>query len=203
MDTYPDLGISYDPDAATAELQTYLDEYGLTADQLTLTLMYNTSAFHESIAQAAQQMWADVLGVYVELVSQEFSEYLNILNSPETPQIWRLGWCGDYPDANAFIHEALAVGGARNGTDGAGNPIGGLMWWNDYFEELVAVAAVETDPDSRVELYAQAENILVNQDAVIIPIYWYTRNTLTKPYVQRTFGIDGREAYEKWDILPH
>jgi oligopeptide transport system substrate-binding protein len=77
------------------------------------------------------------------------------------------------------------------------------MWWNDYFEELVAVAAVETDPDSRVELYAQAENILVNQDAVIIPIYWYTRNTLTKPYVQRTFGIDGREAYEKWDILPH
>ena len=74
------------------------------------------------------------------------------------------------------------------------------MCIRDRFEELVKQAAVEQDPAKRVDLYAQAEDILVNTDAAIAPIYWYTRNTVTKPYVQRTFSVSGHEALEKWDV---
>jgi len=42
--------------------------------------------------------------------------------------------------------------------------------------------------------------MLVWDEAAIIPIYWYSRNTGTKPYVTRTFGSAGQEAIEKWDI---
>ena len=35
MDDHPDLGIKYDPAAAKADLQAYLDEKGMTADHLT------------------------------------------------------------------------------------------------------------------------------------------------------------------------
>ena len=36
---------------------------------------------------------------------------------------------------------------------------------------------------------------------MIIPLYWYTRLALTKPYVQRTYSVaSGDERYEKWDI---
>ncbi|NTW43229.1 MAG: hypothetical protein HGB14_02070, partial [Anaerolineaceae bacterium] len=41
---------------------------------------------------------------------------------------------------------------------------------------------------------------LVYDDAVIAPIYWYTRNTLTKPYLTRTFSTGGHEHIEKWDV---
>jgi len=203
MDTHPDLGIKYDPEAAKAELQSYLDETGQTADQLDLTLMFNTSSGHQTIAEAIQQMWASTLGVNVQLINQEWAVYLDTIDSLDTPQIWRLGWCQDYPDENNFIREVFAYGGQSNSTDAAGNPSGGVMWKNDTFEELVAQAAVELDPAVRLDLYAQAEEILVDTDAAMIPIYWYSRNTVTKPYVQRTFGSAGQEALHDWDILAH
>jgi oligopeptide transport system substrate-binding protein len=40
-------------------------------------------------------------------------------------------------------------------------------------------------------------------DAIMIPIYWYTDLDLTKPYIVRTYGSTGKQSFEKWDILPH
>lgn len=202
MADHPDLGVHFDPEAARASLQEYLDETGQTADQLNITLMFNTSSGHQRIAEAIQQMWAENLGINVQLTNQEWAVYLDTIKDPvATPQIWRLGWCQDYPDANNFIREVFAVGGSAN-PNGAGG--GGVGWENPVFEELVVQAAREQDPAARVELYAQAEQILVYEDAVMIPLYWYTRNTLTRPYVTRTFSVlGGLEHIEKWDIAPH
>lgn len=199
MATHPDLGVKYNPTAAQAELASYLAEKGLTADQLDLTLMFNTSSGHQRIAEAIQQMWKSVLGVNVKLVNQEWAVYLDTIKSVNTPQIWRLGWCLDYPDANNFTREVFASGGSSNPVKN-GVMQGGVMWYNREFETLVRQAAVETDPAKRVELYAQAEQILVYTDAVIIPIYWYSRNTVTKPYVTRTFSAGGHEIFAKWSL---
>jgi oligopeptide transport system substrate-binding protein len=202
MEDHPDLGIKSDPEAAKAELQSYLDEKGLTAESLDLTLMFNTSSGHQMIAEALQQMWKDTLGVNVKLVNQEWAVYLETVKGASTPQIWRMGWCPDYPDANNYDREVFSANGSSNPyTDG--KPSGGIFWFNQKYEDLMNQAAVETDVVKRVDLYAQAEQILVYEDAAIIPIYWYARNTCTKPYVVRTFGTGGQEAYEKWDILPH
>lgn len=202
MADHPDLGIKSDAAAAKAELQSYLDETGQTADQLDLTLMFNTSSGHQSIAEAIQQMWKDALGVNVKVVNQEWAVFLETIKGAATPQIWRLGWCQDYPDANNFDREVFAANGSSNPyTNGA--PSGGIFWNNQAYEDLVNEAAVEADPAARVELYAQAEDILVNTDAVIIPIYWYTSLEMTRPYIERTYGSTSREAFEKWDILAH
>ena len=61
-------------------------------------------------------------------------------------------------------------------------------------------AAAETVPQKRDDLYVEAETILVDEDAVIIPIYWYTLVEITKPNVTRTYGMGGQQAYEKWSI---
>jgi hypothetical protein len=50
------------------------------------------------------------------------------------------------------------------------------------------------------DLYAQAEHILVNTDAVKVPLFWYIFPTLTKPYVTRTPPAAGFDHVEKWDI---
>jgi oligopeptide transport system substrate-binding protein len=198
---HPDLGVKFDAAAAKAELQSYLDEKKMTADQLDLSLMFNTSSGHQKIAEAIQQMWKDNLGVNVKLVNQEWKVYLETVKSTETPQIWRLGWCQDYPDANNFIRENFAVNGSANPADESGKPMGGVNYDNPIFQQGLLDAAKEQDPAKRVEMYAALEQTLVYDDAVIIPIYWYTRVSTTKSYVTRTFSVlGGLEHVEKWDI---
>jgi oligopeptide transport system substrate-binding protein len=194
---HPDLGIKFDAAKAKAELDAYLKEKNLTVDKLDITLMFNTNSGHQKIAETIQQMWKTNLGLDVKLSNQEWKVYLNTIKDPKnTPQVWRIGWCQDYPDANNFDREDVGFGGSANLTNG-----GGLNWKDEAYEKLILDAARELDPAKRVDLYAQAEDILVNQDAAIIPIYWYTRVTMTKPYVTRTFSSSsGNEAIEKWDI---
>jgi oligopeptide transport system substrate-binding protein len=193
---YPDLGVKYDPAQARQLLDEYLKAKGITAGKLDLTLMYDTNEDHKRIAEAIQNMWKTNLGIDVKLVSQEFKVFLDTTSDPQnTPQIFRDGWNLDYPDANNFDREAVAFGGSRNPKEG-----GALDWKNDRYEELVKQAAVEMDLKKRTDLYAQAEKILVWDDAVLAPIYWYTRVQLTKPNVARTYANTGDERYEKWDV---
>jgi oligopeptide transport system substrate-binding protein len=163
--------------------------------------MFNTHSGHQKICEAVQQMWKDNLGINVKLTNQEFRVYLQTLLTKDAPQVWHAGWNLDYPDANNFTREVFAVGGSRNPAE-KGMPVGGVQWKNDKFEELVKKAAVEMDPAKRVELYAQAEQILVYDDAVIIPIYWYTNVQMTQPWIKRTFSVQSpSERYEKWEVL--
>ncbi len=194
---FPDLGVKFDPEAAKADLQSYLDEKGLTLDQLDITLMFNTSSGHQQIAEAIQQMWKDNLNLDVKITSQEWQVYLKTIRDPEnTPQIYRLGWCQDYPDANNFIREVFVKGGSANTAEG-----GGVNYDNPTFEEMVVAAAREQDPAKRVQMYADAEELFVKTDAVIAPIYWYTSVAVTKPNIERTFSVlGGKQAYNKWDI---
>jgi oligopeptide transport system substrate-binding protein len=71
---------------------------------------------------------------------------------------------------------------------------------SEEYDKLVDDAAIETDEATRHDMYIQAEKMLVEDEAAIIPIYWYTQVDLTKPAVTRTFGTGGQEAYEKWTI---
>jgi oligopeptide transport system substrate-binding protein len=193
---YPDLGIKYDVAKAKEELNSYLTEKGTTADQLDLTLMFNTSSGHQKIAEAIQQMWKDNLGLDVKVVNQEWKVYLVTTKDPvATPQIFRMGWCMDYPDANNWDKDVAAFGGSQNPREG-----GGFNWKNDQYEQLVTDAAKELDPAKRTALYAEAEDILVSKDAVMAPIYWYTNLDMTKPTVSRTYSADGHERFEKWDV---
>jgi oligopeptide transport system substrate-binding protein len=202
MADHPDLGIKSDPVAAKADLQSYLDEKKLTVDQIDITIMFNTSSGHQKIAEAIQQMWKDTLGINAKLVNQEWAVYLATVKGADTPQVWRMGWCPDYPDINNYDNEVFGPNGSSNPYT-AGKPSGGIFWQSQEYQDLMKAGAVETDNTKRVEIYAKAEQLLVYGDAVIIPIYWYARNTTTKPYVVRTFGTGGQEEFAKWDILPH
>jgi len=62
-------------------------------------------------------------------------------------------------------------------------------------------AAREQDPDARKALYKQAEEILVETDAVIMPLYYHAAAVLTKPYLQRTYPTLGAPDISTWRIL--
>ncbi len=163
--------------------------YG-SPDQLPeITFMTNQVEGHVRIAEAIQQMLKENLGVDMNIVTQEWKVYLETLDE-DPPQMFRLGWSQDYPDADNFLRGVFRSDSPNNHT----------KWGNPEFDRLVDEAARETDPAKRKELYRQAEEILIEQDVAIIPLYWYTKVEITKPYVNRTYSLIGNEAFEKWTL---
>jgi oligopeptide transport system substrate-binding protein len=134
-------------------------------------------------------MWKENLGVEANLVIQEWKVFLETLDE-DPPQVWRLGWCSDYPDASNFLKDVFRSDSGNNHT----------KWVNEEYDRIVDEAARETDLATRKELYLQAEKILIEDEAVIIPLYWYTEVNLTKPHVTRTYGTGGQESFEKWSL---
>ena len=91
-------------------------------------------------------------------------------------------------------------GGSANPNEGGGIDWGAGEGNYDEFEKIVLAAATESDPAKRTQMYADAEEILVMTDAAIAPIYWYTTVSVTKPYVDRTYGLAGHQEYTTWDM---
>ncbi len=188
---YPNLGVRFDLAAAKKLLSDA--GYSDVAKLGDISLLYNAADSHKKVAEALQSMWKKNLGVEVKIAGQEWKGFQETLQK-DAPQLWRSGWCMDYPDASNFTKELFRTGGlyAR-----------ATSWSSNTFDALVDKAMAETDLKKRTEMYAQAEKILVYDEAAVMPLYWYARNTLTKPYVKRTFAVASQEHFEKWEILPH
>jgi len=183
---YPDLGVKYNPDEAKKELD--LAKKDLGGDIPQLTFAFNDNAGHKAIAEAIQQMWTDNLGITVQLTALDSKTYFTKMNQ-DAAQIYRSGWCKDYSDADDFDNAVFHTGSAQNGTH----------FSNADFDKLVDGARLETDLKKRTDAYAKAEDILVNQQAAMAPIYWYTSNILVKPNVERADTVTGAEVYYLWD----
>jgi oligopeptide transport system substrate-binding protein len=190
LETHPDLGVTYNPELAQEELALALEDLGLaSAADLQLTATYNDSSGHAAILQAIQQMWSDTLGLQVELTAADPTTYFASL-SEEYPQIARAGWCQDYSDANNFAYDVYYSQSTQNDPGFA----------NEEYDALVEQARTETDVEVRRDLYAQAEQIFVVDQAGIAPIYWYSTNYLVRPGVERSPSITGNEIYYNWDV---
>ena len=181
------VGIPYNPTQARQWLADagYPNGQGLPP----ITLWFNTSPGHQAIAEYIRGKWYTTLGVSVTLQSLSWSEYLGQLNNGQF-QIWQLGWCMDYPDANNFLRDAIEH---HRGAYGG--------WYNATYEGLLDQAARTPDTDARKALYKQAEEILVETDAVMIPLYYSVSVVATKPYLERTYGAGGSMDIATWRII--
>ena len=92
------------------------------------------------------------------------------------PQLFFNGWVADYPDPDNFMRVGLEYK-----THG---------WHNDTFARLVGEANRTTDQSKRIELFQQADRILI-QEAAIIPLVYHRWHILAKPWV---IGLTGNQA---------
>lgn len=182
------IGIPYNPTQA----QTWLSDAGYPggAGFPAVTLMYNDSAGHDVIAAYARQNWIDNLGVTVTLDDLPWSEYRDLLNS-DPPQIFRLGWCADHYDAVNFIGEGI-------------NPSFFGGWSNTTYNNLLALAAQAPDESSRVAFYPAVEEIVVETDTIMAPLYYYTNGMATNRHLIRSYSSGGYGGYiEDWILMDH
>lgn len=155
-----------------------------------ITLMLNTNETHRLIADTVVQMWKNNLGVEVGVKEQDWKSYTKTLGE-DPPQIFRMGWCGYVPDAGNFTENVFR----------SGSPDNFVRWSSPRIDQYIADAARETDVAKRRVLYENVERLLVNENAVILPLWWSTRASLTQTNVQRTYAItDGYERLETWSL---
>ncbi|NQU44919.1 peptide ABC transporter substrate-binding protein [bacterium] len=136
-----------------------------------LSLLYNTSESHRSVAEAVQFMWKTHLGVEIELMNQDWKVYLNTVAQLDY-EIARGSWIGDYVDPQNFL-EILA-------SDSPHNRCG---YSNAEYDSLIAQATRFRGREERYALLRRAEEILL-ADAPVAPIYTYASIFLQAPEVK-------------------
>lgn len=113
--------------------------------------------------QFVQWSWENNLNVPVLITVMDGSVYLALLQE-DPPQIWYLRWCTDQPDqqeAYYYLHDGVEPYRIAFGN-----------WQNTTYDGFLAQAIGTPDPDSRKLLYEGAEEILVETDAVMLPMHY-------------------------------
>ncbi len=124
---------------------------------------------NETIAVEPESTGRKNLDVELNLARQEWKVYLNSLNSLDYGiASFQLG--GDYPDPNTFL-DMFVTGNGNNRTG----------WSDPTYDRLIAEAARETDPARRFEILKQAENILINEQVPVCPLYYFVGIQLFDP----------------------
>jgi len=116
--------------------------------------------------------WRRNLGVEVTVRQLEPEAFLYALNQ-EKNELFDNGWIADYPDPQNFL-DVLFRTGEQNNTGGYSNP---------QLDSLLDQASTEQDTNIRLKMYQQAEQIVV-QDAAILPLFFGHNYVLVKPYVK-------------------
>ncbi|MDQ0150461.1 peptide ABC transporter substrate-binding protein [Eubacterium multiforme] len=142
-----------------------------------IELMYNSEGGHKAIMEVIEQNWKDI-GVKVKLTNQEWAVFLNTRQNGDY-QISRHGWSADYTDPMTFLDMWLS-GNAEDKNSWGNND---AHFSNKEYDELIKKAKKEKDNKKRFEYMKKAEEILLEEMAVI-PIYDYTKIHGAQPYVK-------------------
>lgn len=123
--------------------------------------LYIPIPIERSLAIELQSMWAKHLGVQISLKKQEQKIWLNSMRDLDY-HLCRSSWVGDYNDPSTF----LDMFHSSSGNNHSG-------WKNPTYDALLAAAAREGDPTQRNTHFQQAEQLLIRDQAAILPIYFY------------------------------
>ncbi len=124
------------------------------------------------VSEAILYMWEENLGVNISTRQTEFATFLSDLRDGEY-QMFELGWVADYPDPENFLKIQFHSGSDNNYS----------RYANSEVDRLLEEADTEADEATRMSLYQQAEQIIVNE-APWIPLFHDKFSVLIKPYVE-------------------
>jgi ABC-type transport system substrate-binding protein len=126
-----------------------------------------------SYTTAVISMWQDNLGVTIQPVLLDPFIYNDELYSGNIGHIYSSGWCADYPDPQNFLDILYHTGSVQN-----------LSGFSDTaVDTLLEQARSQRDTSTRITLYQQAEQMIVQQAPVVFVSHSVSA-VLVKPRLQ-------------------
>jgi len=167
LDPYP-----FDLASAKEHMTTALAALGVkdAAALGKLKFGFNSGAGHEPRVAFLAEAWRQAFGLETEQIGSDFSVFLQQRTAGEYT-IARDGWGADYPHANNQLGLFVCGGGNND-----------IQYCNPDFDKLMNQAAAEPDQAKQVELYNQAQTILMN-DAALLPLRFGLATYEVQPYV--------------------
>ncbi len=163
-------GLPYDPERARQLLAE--SKYGNSLPPIVYTDAGIGSYIGGDVAAMAQ-MWQQALGVKIMVENLEPNYYYEKIIAGQHGQIFGGGWCADYPDPENFADVLFHTGSTQNTGD----------YSNPVLDALLEQARVEQDITKRIEMYQQAEQIIVDDAPVLFTTHSLSYQ-LVKPYVK-------------------
>ena len=160
-------GIPYDPEAARQLLagSKYADDF----PQVVFSAVDRDGEPTEQV-QFIIAAWEEVLGIEVEVELFETDVYYYSLENV-VGNLWHSGWVADYPDPENFLDLLLS------------SHVFEGKYVNERFDNLVEAARTERDRETRLRMYGEAEQLLIDE-AGIFPLFHIKDYVLVRPRVE-------------------
>lgn len=162
-------GVTFDAQAASDLLDSTGKKGQLDGIKI---LTAGQGAAPDDVLQAITAMWEQNLGITVQVEQEDFGLLQSDLQDKNF-DMFSIGWIADYPDPQNFLEIKFHSGSSNNDT-GYSNP---------EVDDLIDQAAGDVDAQERLDLYQQAEQLIVN-DQPWIPLFYGTSSILVKPNVK-------------------
>lgn len=121
--------------------------------------LYNTREENKMIAEQLQQMWRRSLGVDVRIQNADWDVVMTRTRQNDFVSA-RGSWFGDYLDPLTYLELFQST-----------NPKNGPRFKSEKYDALVESGRYEKDPVKRQQFFIEAEKLLVEDEAVIAPLY--------------------------------
>lgn len=140
------------------------------------------------VAEIAQKMLSENLGISVKIKQMQFAQHLEALETGKS-LFWTSAWIADYPDPENFLN--LLYGGHVPENLSTPCYLNPMRYQNPEFDSIFNLALREIDIAKRYELFRKADQVQIN-DAAILPILYAEYTRLLQPYV-RNFPSNSME----------
>ncbi|WP_337266155.1 ABC transporter substrate-binding protein [Oryzifoliimicrobium ureilyticus] len=182
----------YDPEAAKAALEKAgVKDLKMKVWAMPVSRPYNPNA--RRMAELIQADFAKV-GVGVEIVSYDWTQYLKLAGDPKHDGAVLAGWTGDNGDPDNFLAILLGCDGVGSGNKAA--------WCNKDYDALIKKGAITSDKPERTKLYEEAQVIFkkeapwatIAHSLVSLPMSTKVKGYLMDPLGSHRFdGVDIEE----------
>jgi len=157
-----------------------------------LKLFYDTSDMHLLIARAIKVFLKHFLNIELSIQSMEWQSYMRCISQSDkskVPHIFRFGWTTDYLDANNWLNDAFYYFQSLN------------SWSNKQYDQIILKAAKCTNAEERYLLYQQAEHILIQENASVLPIFFESAQYLVQPRINGWYHMPvGGQHIDRWSF---
>jgi ABC-type transport system substrate-binding protein len=161
-----EIGLPYDPNQALSSLAEagYRPREDPAFPTVGSLIFDGGDAYTENLGA----QWWDNLKVKTTWEFAAIPEYFDRLDQLQ-PHLYLIGWLADYPDPDNFLRVSR-------------HPLRWTGWRNETYDTLVKAAGRVKDQETRLRLYQQAEQILV-EEAAVVPLTYGRLHMLVKPWV--------------------
>ena len=172
-------GYTYDPELARKYLEKagYANGKGFPKIPLQLNSGGSTNV---QVAEVIQKMLKENLNIDIELNIMPWAQHLENAETGKA-DFMRLGWIADYPDPENFLN--ILYGAHVPAEIGEKSAVNYVRYQSSTYDKLFQEALRTVDKKERYRLYRKAEQIALN-DGAVIPLYYEESTRLLQTHVK-------------------